>query len=261
MTDTQSDKPLAGKTIVVTRARAQAGKLAGALEDLGATVIEFPTIEIQGVESPPEIAALNDFDWVVFTSANAVDYFAATLDAQDSPFAFGSAKVCAVGPATREALEARGVSVDLVPEEFVAEAALDALRVAEDEMQGKRILLPRGSIARDVLPEGLCALGAHVTDAVVYRTVRPEVSDEAKDALVAARPDLVTFTSASTARHYVEILGPERIEALDGVAYASIGPQTTDAAEQAGLEVAIEPARHDVPGLVEAITTWFTENT
>ena len=130
---------------------------------------------------------------------------------------------------------------------------LAALEQCEDGIAGQRFLVPHGELARDLLPDALRARGADVAEPIVYRTVCPEMTDEAKDALVAARPDIVTFTSASTARHYVQILGPERIGALGEVVYASIGPQTTQAADAAGLTISIEPARHDVPGLIEAI--------
>lgn len=243
---------LTGKRIVVTRARAQAGKLAELLEALGSEVIEFPTIEIVPGDTSVDAATLNDFDWVVFTSANGVKYFAEALEGTGRPFDFGDAKVCAVGPATREALESRGVNVDLVPDEYIAEGVLAALN-SDAEFAGKHFLLPRGDLARDYLPEKLRESGAETTELVVYRTVCPEVSDAAKDDFVASKPDVVTFTSASTARHYVELLGEARLEVLGNIVYASIGPQTTEAAEAAGLKVTIEPARHDVEGLVEAL--------
>lgn len=247
------DKPLAGKRIVVTRARAQAEKLATALEELGAEVIEFPTIAIEAIEALFDVASLAAFDWVVFTSVNGVECFAKVLERGGGSFDLQGAKVCAVGPATQRAVEERGTAVDLVPDEFIAEGVLDALEETEAGIAGQRILVPHGELARDLLPDTLRAHGAEVAEPIVYRTVCPEVTDEAKDALVEALPDLVTFTSASTARHYVEILGRERLDALAEVVYASIGPQTTQAAEAAGLTIAIEPARHDVPGLVEAI--------
>lgn len=249
MTQPQSNKPLAGKKIVVTRARAQANKLAAALEGLGATVVEFPTIEIVPVNPLPDVGDLSAFDWLVFTSANGVECFSRAVESLTDK----TVKVCAVGPATKEALEARGVSVDLVPDDFDAEGAYQALAQTEGDLTGKRILLPRGDIARPYLPDALQKAGADVTEVVVYRTVCPEISDGAVDALVAERPDVVTFTSASTARHYGEILGAERVAAMCNVVYASIGPQTTEVAEASGLSISIEPERHDVPGLVEAV--------
>ena len=253
MPHTHPDRPLMGKKVVVTRGRAQTGKLAAALEELGAQVIEFPTIVIEPIQARFDVASLNEFDWVVFTSSNGVQYFADLLKREGVPFNVQSAKVCAVGPATKEALKERGVAADLVPEVFIAEGVLSALEQAEAGIAGRRVLLPRGELARDTLPVGLRDLGAEVTEIVVYRTVCPQVSEEAKDALVAAQPDIVTFTSASTARHYVQILGPERIAELGAVVYASIGPQTTQAAEEAGLKIAIESMRHDVPGFAEAL--------
>ena len=253
MPDDHVDRPLLGKKVVVTRARAQAGKLAAALEALGAEVIEFPTIVIEPIEARFDMASLHEFDWVVFTSSNGVQYFADLLEAGGVPFDLQGAKVCAVGPATKAALEERGVGVDLVPEEFIAESALSALEKTAAGIAGRRVLMPRGELARDTLPEGLRDLGAEVKEIVVYRTECPQVSEEAKDALVAGQPDIVTFTSGSTARHYVEILGPTRIAGLGKLVYASIGPQTTLAAEEAGLKIAIESMRHDIPGFVEAL--------
>ncbi len=253
MPHTHADKPLAGKKVVVTRARAQAGKLAAALEALGAEVLEFPTIVIEPIQARFDVASLNEFDWVVFTSVNCVSCFAKVLDSAGAPFDLQGAKVCAVGPATEAALEERGVAVDLVPEEFIAEGVLSALKKTEAGIAGRRVLLPRGELARDTLREGLRDIGAEATEIVVYRTVCPRVSEQAKDALVAAQPDIVTFTSGSTARHYAMILGPERIADLGAVNYASVGPQTTLAAEEAGLKIAIESMRHDVPGFVQAL--------
>ena len=253
MPDDHADRPLLGKKIVVTRARTQAGKLAAALEALGAEVIEFPTIVIEPIEACFDVASLSEFDWVVFTSSNGVQYFADLLERAGVPIGMRGAKVCAVGPATKAALEERGVAVDVVPEEFMAEGAISALEKTEVGVAGRRVLLPRGELARDTLPEGLRDLGAEVKEIVVYRTVCPQVPAEAKDALVAGQPHIVTFTSGSTARHYVEILGPTRIAALGKLVYASIGPQTTQAAEEAGLKIAIESMRHDIPGFVEAL--------
>ncbi len=253
MPSTHADKPLTGKKVVVTRARAQAEKLAAALEALGADVIEFATIAIEPIQAPFDTASLEEFDWIVFTSVNCVSCFAKLLDSAGAPFDMQGAKVCAVGPATKAALQERGVAVDLVPEKFIAEGVLTALKETEAGITARRVLLPRGALARDTLHEGLRDIGAEPTDIVVYRTVCPQVSEQAKDALIAARPDIVTFTSGSTARHYAQILGPERIAKLSEVAYASIGPQTTQAAEKAGLNIAIESVRHDVPGFVEAL--------
>lgn len=253
MRQDQVDTQLTGKKVVVTRAREQAGKLATALEDLGARVIEFPTIEIEPIAARFDVGSLAGFDWAVFTSANAVRCFAMVLEREGVLFDLQGAKVCAVGPATRHAVEERGLQVDLVPEEYIAEGVLAAFEQTEHGIAGQRILVPHGELARDLLPDALRAQGADVAEPIVYRTVCPDITVEEKDALVAARPDIVTFTSASTARHYVQILGAARIEALGEVAYASIGPQTTQAAEAAGLKISVEPDRHDVPGLVEAI--------
>jgi uroporphyrinogen III methyltransferase/synthase len=251
--------PLAGNKIVVTRARAQTGKLAERLESLGAEVIEFPTIDIQPVAASLELESAADFDWVVFTSANAVQIFADALEREGNRLdAVRPARICAVGPATADAIREHGLEIDLVPPEYVAESVLDALKEIEPALGSKRILLPRGDIAREFLPDALRALGADVTEHVVYRTARPNPTETAIDAIVDAQPDVVTFTSASTVRHYCEILGTDRLKALNATTtYASIGPQTTETAERLGLTVSAEPEQHDVDGLVAAIVRWF----
>lgn len=254
-------QPLAGKKIVVTRARAQAGKLAERLEALGATIIEFPTIDIQPVDAPVDLKSPAGFDWVVFTSANAVRFFAAALNREGSSLeALRPAQICAVGPATADAIRERGIEVDLLPPEYVAESVLDALKEHDPDLGSKCMLLPRGDIAREFLPDALRALGADVTELVVYRTTCPKTPEAAIDALVAAQPDIVTFTSASTATNFCELLGERRIETLKAdTAFASIGPQTTQAARAHGLEIALEPDRHDVPGLVDRVAAWIGE--
>ena len=256
-----TEKLLTGKKIVVTRAREQAEGLATALEDLGACVIEFSTIKIEPIAARFDVGSMAGFHWAVFTSANAVRCFGMVLEKAGVPFDLQGAKICAVGPATRRSVEERGARVDLIPDEFIAEGIITALEETEEGLAGQRILVPRGELARDMLPDTLRAHGADVAEPIVYRTLCPKVADAAKDALVAARPDIVTFTSASTARHYVQILGAKRIEALGGIVYASIGPQTTLSAETAGLTISIEPQRHDVPGMLEAISRYETRKT
>ena len=251
-----NEKRLIGKKIVVTRARKQAETLAAALEDLGACVIEFPTIEIEPIAARFDVGSMAGFHWAIFTSANAVRCFGMVLERAGVPFDLHGAKICAVGPATQRSVEERSAYVDLVPDEFTSEGIIAALEETEEGLDGQRILVPRGEMAGHVLPDTLRAHGADVAEPIVYRTVCPSVTDEASDALVAAQPGIVTFTSASTARHYVQILGEERIEALSGIVYASIGPQTTLSAETAGISISIEPGRHDVPGLIEAISQY-----
>lgn len=247
-----------GLKVVVTRARSQAGQLVDLLDALGAEIIEYPTIEIRSPDPPPQVDSLDGYDWVVFTSRNGVVLFAEACARAGKVFLdIAGARICAVGPATAEALRELGLRVDLLPEEYVAESLLDALTDGGQALAGKRFLLPRGDIARSFLPKELKKLGAEVTELVVYETVRPAGAEEGAPALVASRPDVVTFTSSSSARNLCELLGASGLDALKrGTAFASIGPKTTETAEQLGLTVEIDAKQHDIPGLVDAVVEW-----
>lgn len=251
--DTHEHTPLLGKIIVVTRPVAQSRQLADQLDRLGATVFEFATIEVRLVLCSPPMD-LEGFDWVVFTSANAVRGVKASLAEAGLPLAFPGAKICAVGPSTCETLELSGIPCDLVPDEYTADDAFEALQQA-DTLTGKRILLPQGNIARQGLAESLMEAGARVERMVVYETVCPHHEEQRIRALIDARPDLVTFTSASTAQNFALIIQPGQ---LPDTVYASIGPQTTAAARECGLEIAIEPKQHDIPGLIDAIVSHYS---
>ena len=253
-------RPLQGKKIVVTRARG--AKLADSLEKLGAEIIEFPTIEITACTDSVSPPPLDAYDWIVFTSATAVALLADQLKSKNRDIAEAEdAKLCAVGPATASALDELGLSVDLRPDEFVAESIVEALKQAETTLAGKKILLPRGNIARKYLPMALKELGADVRELVVYKTERPEVPEAVIEALVNAQPDLVTFTSASTARNFCEILGEERLAKLkERCAFVSIGPQTTAEAQKLGIRIEAEPQRHDVGGLVDELVHWYEQD-
>lgn len=246
-------RPLAGRRVVVTRARAQASELARRLEAMGAEVIEFPAIRVAPPEDPAPLraaaAAAGTFDWIVLTSANGVDaFFGALADAGRDARALARAKVCAVGPATAEALRARGILPDLVPPTFLGEAAARAL-VDAGEAAGRRILLPRADIARRELPDALAAAGAEVVDVPAYRTVADgEGADALRARLDAGEVDWITFTAASTVRHFVE-----RVGAPAGARLASIGPQTSAAAREHGLAVDVEADPHTIPALVDAV--------
>lgn len=233
--------PLAGQTIVVTRARKQAGTLAARLRALGAEVVELPVIEFEPVDfAPPDWDA---YDWAIFTSANGVEFFFARMPARPGP------RLCAIGPATAEALRARGLEPDVVPGEFIAESVVAALSAGP--LAGRRILLPRAAEARDVIPAELGRLGAQVDVLPVYRTVRPEgLEQTARELFSSLRPQWVTLTSSSTVRHLVAAVPREL---LAGVRLASIGPVTTRTAREAGLEVAVEARTFTVDGLVEAL--------
>ena len=247
-------RPLFGRRIVVTRASAQAASLSGQLRVLGAEVLEMPATRIEltdPVRLRDTINRISDYQWVAFTSQNAVAVFwdalrALGLDAR----ALGGARLCVIGPATAAALAEHGLVPDVVPDRFVAEGVLEALSVRGD-MRGTRVLYASAEGAREVLPAGLRQLGARVDVIPVYRSVPDGAGAESiAAALERSAVDLVTFTSASAVRAWTDAMGPALAARAPA---ASIGPITTEAARAAGLEVVVEAAESTIPGLVEAI--------
>ena len=240
--------PLFGQRIVVTRDRRQAAELAEPLEELGAEVLLLPVIEIQPPADPGPldraIACLDSYDWLIFTSANGVRAFVDRL----TDIRMLRAKVCAIGPATAAAVEALHIKVDRMPKEYVAESLLEAL--AADDLAGKRVLLPRAAVARDLVPVELTRRGAIVDVVEAYRTVVPEDAAARAREVLARKPHWITFTSSSTVRNFVAVAGRD---ALQGVKIASIGPITSATARELGLTVDVEADPHTVAGLVEAI--------
>ncbi len=252
------EKPLTGKKIVVTRARAQSDKLAKMLEDLGAAVIEFPTIEIKPISPPPPIPPLSGFDWIVLTSVNGVTTFLDALNRGHADGDLRNCRVCAVGPGTTSALRDRGVKVDVTASDYRQEGALDVLQETDPLLGGKHFLLPKGDLAREFLPEELRKLGAQVTELVVYQTVSVATDPAKVRAMIDARPDAVTFTSGSTARNFAQIVGAENLQRMNGVLFAAIGPETAAAARACDIPVYLEPAQHDLQALVRALAKAFT---
>lgn len=257
---TAAARPLAGRTVVVTRAAGQAQRFVELLEAAGARVLLAPAIVI---EPPPSWAPLDaaldrldEFTWVVFTSANGVAMVDGRLTARGPGWAAVAARrVAAIGPATAGALVARGVPVALVPDEYRAEALVERLRPLVGP--GDRVLLPRAQETRDVLVRGLRALGAAVEEVAAYRTRRaPDAG--ARAALLEGRVDVVTFTSASTARHFAALFSEaERRAWRDRVRIASIGPITAAAAAEYGLTTTIMPSEYTIPALARAIAAHF----
>jgi uroporphyrinogen III methyltransferase/synthase len=244
--------PLAGRRVLVTRARRQASELSDKLRDLGAEVVELPVIEI--VAAPPQeldeaIGQLDEYDWVVFTSVNAVAAFCDRLDAAGASGALrAGGQVAAIGPATAARLRGRGIEVSLVPERFVAESLVEAL--AARRIAGRRVLLPRARIARDTLPDGLRAAGALVDVVVAYETRLPEEIDKTVvQRLRAGDIDVITFASPSAVRNLADLLEGES----PPVKVACIGPITAAAAWESGFSVAAEAAEYSISGLVEAV--------
>jgi len=244
-------RPLHGRRVVVTRARAQASGLAAILRNLGAEVVELPAIRIEPrTESDlvrAAVAVIEEYALVCLTSPNGVRLlFEALAEAGKDARALAGATVAAIGPGTARQLAAHGIRADVVPERFIAEALVEAL--AGVEVGGRRALVARAAEARDVLPEALRERGASVDVVALYETVREEPDEDAVAAAQAA--DYVTFTSSSTVRNLLEALG-ERFPAEARV--VSIGPVTSETARELGLEVDVEAERHDVDGLIAAL--------
>ena len=240
------NRPLFGRTVVVTRARAQASALVDRLRELGADTVELPAIRIDepadgGHALRRAVADLASFDWVIVTSPNgARRLLAQCRDAR----AFGSARVAAIGPGTADALREGNVEADLIPDRFVAEGLLEVFPDPPPDRHG-RILIPRASEARDVLPDELRNRGWHVEVVPAYRTVQGRPTDNELAAVSAA--DVVTFTSSSTVRNFLDVC-----HTVPPVV-ACIGPITAATARDAGLDVAVEARVHTIDGLVEAL--------
>ncbi len=244
-------RPLHGKRVLVTRARAQAGVLAATLRDLGAEVVELPAIRIvpriDGEEARRAVNAIHTYALICLTSPNGVRLlFEALEEAGVDARALANGTVAAIGPGTARALAEHGIAADIVPERFVAEALVEAL--AAVEVSKRPVLIARAAEARDVLPDALRERGAKVDVVALYETVREEPDPEAVKA--AQDADYVTFTSSSTVANLTDALGDRFPRSARVV---SIGPITSEAARAAGLEVAVEAERHDVDGLVEAL--------
>jgi uroporphyrinogen III methyltransferase/synthase len=260
------ERPLFGKRVVITRSREQAGELVELLESLGAETIGAPMIRIV----PPDdygpldkaVAEASTYDWIVFTSINGVDAFMRRLKAGDGDVRdLKGVKLVAIGPITGEHLAFHGVKADLSPAESRAEAIVQALR-ARGELTGKRFLLPRADLAREVLPEELRKAGAEVTEVTAYKTVLAEIEREGDPdiyrMLLEKRIDVVTFTSASTVRNFAKVFGAEQAaDLLRTTAVASIGPVTAEAAEQFGIKTTIMPKEYTTSALVDAIVEHF----
>jgi uroporphyrinogen III methyltransferase/synthase len=258
-------RPLFGKRVLVTRARDQAGPLVDLLERLGAEAIEAPLVRIL----PPDdfapldqaCARIGEFDWIIFTSSNAVDRFmdrflAAPRDIRD----LKGVKLCAIGPATAEHLMRRGIRIDLLPSDHRAEGVIEAM--GGQTVHGARVLLPRADIGRELIADDLRAAGAAVTEVIAYRTV---IADAERDGepdvyrmLLDRQIDVVTFTSPSAVRNFVTVFGEDAAaDLLRLTLVASIGPTTAQAAERLNISTAIMPEQYTIPALVDAIVDHF----
>lgn len=255
---------LAGKRIIIGRAKAQAGALAKLLRERGATVSAIPFIEIR---KPRSFKALDsalkeilEYDWLILTSVNGVEALFDRLRILKKEVGWlAHLRIAAIGPATKAAIESRGLEVSVVPSEYVAESVVAALK---KRIEGRRILLVRAKIARDVIPNELRQAGAAVDVVEAYETVLPK---DSRTQLLAAlnnrrkRPDVITFTSSSTVNNFVELIGTKAAFSglLDGVSLASIGPITSRTLKEVGLKADIKAKEYTIPGLVEAMEKHF----
>ncbi len=257
------ERPLEGRTIVVTRARAQAQRFAQLLEAAGARVLQAPAIVIEPPASwellDTALAALDSFTWVVFTSVNGVAMVDRRLTARGLAWtAIARKRVAAIGPATAEALAEHGVRVELVPAEYRAEALVEGLRRVVGP--GDRVLLPRAKETRDVLVVELRRLGVAVTEVPAYQTRRVEEGVvRLREALASGSVDAVTFTSSSTARNFAEQFSDDERSAWRGrIAVASIGPITAATAAEYGLSTDVMPSEYTIPALARALADYFS---
>ncbi len=263
-TAARSILPLAGCRVLVSRAKEQAGALSSALRELGCDVIEIPFIEIRKPRSyrplDSALESLASYDWLILTSVNGVKALFERLEKRRLPASvLGHLKIGAIGPATRQAIERHGLPVTVTPKEYVAEAVVAALR---RRVKGKCVLLVRAKVARDVIPRQLRKAGAVVDVVEAYETVAPESSQRRLLSALSSKkkPHAITFTSSSTVRNFVRLLGLRESRAIlkrsapaDGIHTASIGPVTSATLREFGLPVDIEAREYTIPGLVAAI--------
>lgn len=254
-------KPLAGMRVVIGRTRHQASALSSELKALGADVIEIPFIEIRKPRSyKPLDSALKriaEYDWLILTSVNGVEALNARMkQLRMSPTMFGHLKIAAIGPATQKKIEQLGLEVSVVPPQYVAESVVESL---QGVINRQRVLLARAKVARDVIPHELRKNGAQVDVVEVYETVLPRASQKALKAIMRdpkRRPHVITFTSSSTVRNFVKLLGGRGRPShtiLNGIQLASIGPITSATLRKLGLPVHIQAKEYTIPGLICAI--------
>lgn len=259
--------PLEGWRILVSRAREQAGKLSDGLRAAGAEVMEIPFIEIRPPRSykcmDDGLRLVSEYEWLILTSVNGVQALFARMEKLGIPKRrLLPLNIVAIGPATRAAIEKEGLQVAVTPKEYVAEAVVEALRSG---VKGKRVLLCRAKIARDVIPRELRRLGAFVDVVEAYETVIPAASRVKLRRVLREtvnRPHAITFTSSSTVKNYVSLLGIRsgKSKLVQGVLNASIGPVTSDTLREYELTVDIQATEYTIPGLIGALCDFASRN-
>jgi uroporphyrinogen III methyltransferase/synthase len=254
--------PLMGKKVMVTRPRSQAEGLAQKIEELGGTVIQCATIQIEPPDSYAEldsaIQTLGIYDWLIFTSVNGVEHFLVRAERLNRSMAdIQRVRIAAIGPGTARRLRSAGIDGCLVPHQYQAEGLLAALK--PESVRGKKILIPRAAKARDILPQTLAGWGAEVNVVEAYQTVAPPVDVAALRALFRHKSvDAVTFTSSSTVANFARLFSGEKIaEVLNGVAVACIGPITQATLEELGGRADIVAPEFTIDGLVQALVDFF----
>ena len=256
-------RPLFGKKVMVTRALSQAKECSDLLYNYGAETIECPTIEMippaDTTELDRAIDNIDRYDWAVFTSVNGITYFMRHLyDRNQDLRVLHNLRICCIGPRTAQELRKHGLIPDIIPETFQAEGVIDVL--APLGLKGKRVLIPRAEVAREVLPDTLRALGAEVTVPVVYRTVHPNRDVAwAMEMLRSNEISVITFTSSSTVRNFVDLFGGrgQAHKLLSQTTIASIGPITSETVKEFGLTPTIAAKESTIPALVNAIVEHF----
>jgi uroporphyrinogen III methyltransferase/synthase len=256
-------KPMFGHRILVTRGHPEGFE---PLEELGAEIIEFPTIEILPPESYHELDKAIDnietYDCLIFTSKNGITYFLKRFFEKERDIRdLKGINICAVGLKTAKEIQKYGIKVDLIPDEFSSEGLIKLVEVLKSSrtqgLKGMRFLLPRAEKAREVFPEKVRELGGHIDLPVAYRSIKPELHGKRlRRFLREGRISIATFTSAATFNNFMEIMGEKANELLQGVAIAVIGPVTAKAIEKAGLKVDIMPKEATIEALVEEIINW-----
>ncbi len=266
----KTDRPLAGRTVVITRARAQSAEFVAELERLGARVVGCPTIEIVEPESfaplDEAIENLYGYDWLILTSVNGVDHFLRRLEKLGHELSeLDELRVCAIGEATALRLREAEVHVDVVPEQFKAEGAFSAIEAyvgGRERLNRLNFLIPRAAVARDYLPDALEDAGARVDVIPAYRTVRPQTSERGRvEALLAGGAvDCITFTSSSTVKNFAALFDTTDLSALlQGVTVACIGDITAATAAEYNLRTHILPGEFTVPALTRAIADHYSK--
>ena len=259
-------RPLAGRRILVTRASGQAFALAQPLRELGAEVIEVPTIEIRSTGSygalDNALLKIDHYDTLILTSVNGVEALFARYNRLGLPLEdMQHLLVVAIGPATAIEIQSEGLGVSIIPEKYVAESVIEALQ--GKIFKGSRVLLVRAKVARDVLPDELRKAGATVDVIEAYETVVPDGAAERLNEIFAnpaTRPHVVTFTSSSTVTNFFSLLAPEQRECLGDICLASIGPVTSATLTNSGFAPTVEATEYTMGGLVEAIARYARDS-